>query len=160
MIFPTTPTCSARPSQRSGKVAKPYFLVNVSARGSRFHHLVAALSVPVLAAVTMPAWAEMVDIAWDADGRFERSVAVPSAKFAEFCGKLPAGLKVRWDFEASAPLDFNIHYHVGKDVEFPSKLSAATKARDVLQTRIEQDYCWMWSNKSATTATLKLKLQR
>ena len=160
MSAPRLTTYAVRPPRGASKVAKQRLLVSVCARGSRFHHLVAALSVPALAAVTTPAWAEMVDIAWDADGRFERSVTVPNAKFAEFCGKLPAGLKVRWDFEASAPLDFNIHYHVGKDVVFPSKLSAAATAKDVLQTRIEQDYCWMWSNKTASAATLKLKLQR
>ena len=134
--------------------------MNVSPRSSRFNHLLTALSVPALAAVTTPAWAEIIDIAWDSNGRFERSVTVPPARFTEVCGKLPAGLKLRWDFEASSPLDFNIHYHVGKDVVFPSKLSATAAAKDVLETRIEQDYCWMWSNKTTTAATLKLNLQR
>ena len=72
--------------------------------------------------------ADIVDIAWDADGRFERNVTVAPAKFAEVCGKLPAGLRVRWLFEASVPLDFNVHYHVGKEVVFPSKLAAVANA--------------------------------
>ena len=33
-------------------------------------------------------------IAWEPDGRFERSVHVAPGEFAEICGKLPAGLKV------------------------------------------------------------------
>ena len=111
-------------------------------------------------AVASPVRADIIDIAWDASGRFERTVTVAPGKFAELCGKLPAGLKVRWDFEASAPLDFNVHYHVGKDVVFPSKMAATRKAKDVLDTRIEQDYCWMWSNKTSAAASLKVELQR
>jgi len=104
--------------------------------------------------------ADVVDIAWDANGRFERTLEVTPGKFAELCGKLPAGLKVRWEFEASAPLDFNVHYHVGKEVVFPSKLAAVATAKDTLDTKIEQDYCWMWSNKSAAPATTAIRLQR
>ena len=104
--------------------------------------------------------ADIIDIAWDASGRFERTVTVAPGKFAELCGKLPAGFKVRWDFEASEPLDFNVHYHVGKDVVFPSKMAATRKAKDVLDTRIEQDYCGMWSNKTSAAASLKVELQR
>ena len=96
----------------------------------------------------------------DANGRVERSVNVAPGKFAEVCGTLPAGLKVRWDFDAGLPLDFNVHYHVGKEVVFPSKLTAVAAAKDVLDTKIDQDCCWMWSNKSASAATITVKLQR
>ena len=104
--------------------------------------------------------ADVVDIAWDVNGRFERSLKVAPAKFAEVCGKLPAGLKVRWSFDANAPLDFNVHYHVGKEVVFPSKLTAVAVAKGVLDTKIDQDYCWMWRNKSTSAATGTVKLQR
>jgi len=113
-----------------------------------------------LAAVASSTLADIVDIAWDAGGRFERSVSVAPGKFAEVCGKLPTDLKVVWSFEASAPLDFNVHYHVGKEVVFPSKLTAVVAAKDTLATKIDQDYCWMWSNKSTAPATIVVKLQR
>ena len=116
--------------------------------------------VMTLAAMAPSTLADIVDIAWDTDGRFERSVSVAPGKFAEICGKLPAGLKVGWNFEASAPLDFNVPYHVGKEVVFPSKLAAVVTAKDTLATQIDQDYCWMWSNKTAMSATIKVKLQR
>ena len=123
--------------------------------------LAASLTVAFAAlAVASTVRADIIDIAWDASGRFERTVTVAPGKFAELCGKLPAGLKVRWDFEASAPLDFNVHYHVGKDVVFPSKMAATRKAKDVLDTQIEQDYCWMWSNKTSAAASLRVELQR
>ena len=126
----------------------------------RRHPVATSAIVLALAATGTGTSADIVDIAWDAGGRFERSVSVAPAKFAEVCGKLPAGLKVRWSFDASTPLDFNVHYHVGKEVVFPSKLAAVAAAKDVLDTKIDQDYCWMWSNKSAAPATIKVKLQR
>ena len=63
-------------------------------------------------------------------------------------------------FDAGLPLDFNVHCHVDKAVAFPVKLSAVSNAGDTLDTRIEQDYCWMWSNKSAAPATFTVRLQR
>ena len=130
---------------------------NQDRRPARFPALVlAAFATGILSS----ARADVVDIAWNTAGRFERSLNVAPAKFAEVCGKLPAGLKVRWDFEASAPVDFNVHYHVGKAVVFASKLTAIAAAKDVLDTKIDQDYCWMWSNKSASAATVTVMLQR
>ncbi len=113
-----------------------------------------------LALVSTGALATMVDIAWDPSGRFERTVNVEPGKFAEVCGKLPAGLMVAWSFEASMPLDFNVHYHVGKDVVFPAKLVSVRTAKDTLDAKIEQDYCWMWSNKSVAPTTVMVRLQR
>ncbi len=104
--------------------------------------------------------ADLIEVVWTASGRFERSVNVAPGKFAEVCDKLPAGAQVRWDFEASGRMDFNVHYHVGKEVVFPSKLAAVSNAKGSLDAKIEQDYCWMWSNKSAAPATVTVKLQR
>ncbi len=120
-----------------------------------------AFSIAIALLMALPeARADVVDIKWSGDGRFAHQSTVAAGKFAEVCGKLPAGTSVRWDFEASTPLDFNVHYHVGTEVVFPSKLAAVATAKDTLQTSIAQDYCWMWSNKSAEPATLTLNLQR
>ena len=124
------------------------------------HRWASVVLVLALAAMAPSTLADIVDIAWGADGRFERGLSVAPGKFAEVCGKLPAGLKVGWSFEASTPLDFNVHYHVGKEVVFPSKLTAVVAAKDTLATKVDQDYCWMWTNKSAASATVTFKLQR
>ena len=124
------------------------------------HPAATSAIVLALAATGTDLSADIVDIAWDGNGRFERSVSVAPAKFAEVCGKLPAGLKVRWSFDANTPLDFNVHYHVGKEAVFPSKMAAVASAKDTLDTKIDQDYCWMWSNKSSAPATIMVKLQR
>ena len=79
--------------------------------------LAALLPVPA-------ASAEVIDILWSAEGRFVHETRVAPGEFVELCGKLPAGLKVRWTFAAGTPLDFNVHYHLGKKVMFASRLSA------------------------------------
>ncbi len=121
----------------------------------------ASVALAMALSATAPSTlADIIDIAWTADGRFERSLSAAPGKFVEVCGQLPAGLKIRWDFEANTPLDFNVHYHVGKDVVFPSKLTAVASAKDTLDTKVDQDYCWMWTNKSSAPATVMVKLRR
>ena len=119
----------------------------------------AALLALLLAAAS-PARAEIVDIAWGAQGRFEHRFDIAPGKFAELCGKLEAGQAVRWSFESAAPLDFNIHYHVGKDVVYPAQMKQVAKAGDRLAVALAQDYCWMWTNKTAARATVSVQLQR
>ena len=114
----------------------------------------------LLVAVLSGAHAEVIDITWSDSGRFNHRGTVAAGKFVEACGPLPAGLAVGWRFKASAPVDFNVHYHLGKDVVFPSKLPAVVSAKQTLHTQTEQDYCWMWSNKSASPVTLVIDLQR
>lgn len=120
-------------------------------------HFVLAVALLIAASA---AKAEIVDIQWSGDGRFQHSTSVPASGFVEVCGKLAAGVQVRWQFESAAPVDFNVHYHQGKEVKFPVKLSAQTNAGDTLDVRVAQDYCWMWSNKSAVATTLTLSLRR
>jgi hypothetical protein len=76
------------------------------------------------------------------------------------CGKLAVGAKVQRQFDAPAPLNFNIHFHEGKQVRFPAKQDQVAKADGTLRAEVDQDYCWMWTNKSASSASLKLTLKR
>lgn len=114
----------------------------------------------VLLAALPVARADVIDIKWSAEGHFAHQGTIAVGKFAEVCGKLPAGTHVRWNFEATAPLNFNVHYHVDKEVVFPSKLTAVATASDTLHATIAQDYCWMWSNKSAKPAAFTVNLHR
>ena len=117
----------------------------------------------LLLAALLPAHAasaEVVDIKWSGEGRFVHEARVAPGEFVELCGKLPAGLKVRWKFASDARLHFNVHYHLGEKVMYASRLSAVANGRNTLNTRTEQDYCWMWSNKSTQPASLVVTLQR
>jgi hypothetical protein len=104
--------------------------------------------------------AEIVDIAWGGDGRFERRMTVAPGKFAEVCGKLTRAESVAWRFASSGPLNFNIHYHEGKDVRYPARRDALASASGQLRVALDQDYCWMWTNKSGRPVDLQLLLTR
>ena len=118
------------------------------------------LLAPVLLLLSAAAQAEVIDIGWSGDGRFERRVMVEPGKFAEVCGKLTRADAVAWRFDASGALNFNIHYHEGKEVRYPERRDALASASGLLQVALDQDYCWMWTNKSGQPVRLDLQLRR
>lgn len=122
------------------------------------HRISVALSLAILCSTA--ARADIIDIAWNEQGRFERRVSVAPGKFAEVCGKLARADSVAWRFEASGPLNFNIHYHEGKDVRYPERRDALAGASGRLQVVLDQDYCWMWTNKSGQAVDLNFLLMR
>ncbi|MGI9026575.1 MAG: hypothetical protein ACR2GP_13555, partial [Burkholderiaceae bacterium] len=54
----------------------------------------------------------------------------------------------------------NVHYHEGTRVLFPAKQDAVAKAEDRLDVELDQDYCWMWTNKSGKSITVRLSMLR
>lgn len=79
---------------------------------------------------------------------------VPAGKIAEECRKVGAGQRIAYSFESAAPMDFNIHYHRGKDVAYPMKQDAVQRAEATFAAETAEEYCWMWSNRS--TAPIRL----
>jgi hypothetical protein len=67
---------------------------------------------------------------------------------------------VSWRFQAGGPLNFNIHYHEGKDVHYPERREALSSASGRLQAALDQDYCWMWTNKAAQPVSVQVVLER
>lgn len=121
--------------------------------------------VPLLllaGALALPAFASqhIVDIHWDQAGAFAHAGPVPAGKFLEVCGDLKVGDTVRWRFGATGPVDFNVHYHVGKSAEYPARLTQAAAGDGVLQVGVKETYCWMWTNKSTGEVRVDLRLQR
>jgi hypothetical protein len=102
----------------------------------------------------------IVDIAWSPDGRFAHKTQIAAGKFVEVCGKLAVGEGVRLVFTTGAPVDFNIHYHVGKEAVFPAKQAQVSSGRDTLSVTVGQDYCWMWTNKGSAPVSLTIDLAR
>ena len=106
-----------------------------------------------------PAQAEVIDLVWTPAGSFERQLNVAPGKFAELCGALAKGQSVQWSYETSSTLDFNIHYHHGKEVVYPARASTS-RSEGTLAVDATQDYCWMWTNKSAAAVALLVRLQK
>jgi hypothetical protein len=114
-------------------------------------------------ALIMPcveACAEVIDIAWDARGRFAHEQQVEPGQFAEVCGKLQKGEAIAWQYHGNAALEFNIHHHVGQTVIYTVRKPSAKAARGRLRVALDQDYCWMWTNKSDAPVALSLTLLR
>lgn len=126
------------------------------------HPFTAALALLAGLGAAAPAGAaeHIVDIAWDAGGRFAHRASVAPGRFVELCGKVERGRAVRWRFESAQALDFNIHYHVGEQVHYPARQAQVSRGSDVLRATLTQDYCWMWRNKSERAAAIEVELQR
>ena len=43
---------------------------------------------------------------------------------------------------------------------FPAKMPQVTRGKAVLPTKHEQDYCWMWTHKTAGAVALKASFWR
>ena len=110
-------------------------------------------------ALPLAASAELVDIKW-AGGAFAHKASIAPKQFLEVCGKLKMGDGVAWQFKGSAPTDFNIHYHLGKDVSYPEKRKDVAGADGKLSAPLDQDYCWMWSNRSAQPIDIEVNLKQ
>ena len=115
------------------------------------------LSVLVFCSTTCKA--EVISFKLEANPSFKTQVNIQPGKFSEVCGKLKKGNLIRWQFDSSAPLEFNIHYHEGKNVVFPYKMSAIKSGEEELLISLDQDYCWMWTNKSKEEVKLEMSLR-
>lgn len=85
---------------------------------------------------------------------------VAPGKFAEHCLRLDAGEAIRWRFTASEPMDFNIHFHRGKAVLQPVRREAAERASGTFRAQAADDYCLMWSNRTAVAVRVKGGVER
>jgi Cu/Ag efflux protein CusF len=135
-------------------VAKPGDRVRFRAERVR-----GAVVLTELAAIAKPS-PELIEIQWDVAGQFAQSVTVAPWAFVEVCGKLAKDQKIEWSFSGPAPMEFNIHYHVGSSVSYPARQSGVAALTGTLVVPVDQDYCWMWENRSAQTVTLALSLAK
>ncbi len=102
--------------------------------------------------------AELVEIKW-ANGAFVHKAMVAPKKFLEVCGKLKKDENVSWSYKGNASTDFNIHYHVGKEVAYPENRKETASAEGMLRVPLDQDFCWMWSNKTTQAVEIEVNLQ-
>lgn len=136
-------------------------MIRAAVTGVRVHRAAAG----VLAGVSLlmgaaAARAEVIELQWQDAGRFERSLTIAPGKFAEICGPLEAGQAVQWSFDADRALNFNVHYHVDKDVRYPAKKENVKRLQGDLSVDATQDYCWMWTDKTTASTKLSVTLRR
>lgn len=113
------------------------------------------LSALALSATTQ---AEIIDVKWNAEGKFDRMQLIAPGKFVEFCENMPKDSVVAWRFKASAPLNFNLHFHQGKAVAFPEKHDGVSELQGTFVAQSKEDYCWMWTNKGDAALNIQVLL--
>lgn len=91
--------------------------------------------------------------------------SLPALRGADRSGNVRRGLRqagdgVRWSFQTAAPVDFNIHHHVGKEAVFPAKQPQVSAGRDTLKVTVAQDYCWMWTKKGTAPVSSTVEVAR
>jgi len=109
--------------------------------------------------VSVSALAEQVDIEWEADGRFGYEGLLEGAAMTEICGALDANAVVEWQVKSPSPVDFNIHYHQGEEVVYPTRQNGVSKLTDRLTATTAETYCWMFTNPAQTPTVITLDLQ-
>ena len=79
------------------------------------------------------------------------------AALHEECMTLAPGNRLEYAFSTPGKLDFNIHYHAGKDVHYPVFGKDAQKLEGNFRPVLKQDYCMMWSNPGAVPAQFRYR---
>lgn len=85
----------------------------------------------------------------------EKSVTIPAGKIQEECFQLTEGSRLRYAFDASDTLQFNLHYHQNEDVHYPVPISpekALTEQEFIAP--LAQTFCLMWKNSGKTPVSL------
>lgn len=97
-----------------------------------------ALTLPLAAAAQAPA--AKADDSWKSF-----SFTLEPKKVHEECQRIEAGQKRRYMWRADGPVDFNVHYHRGKEVFYPVKRDAMRGDGGTFSAKEGDDYCWMWT---------------
>jgi hypothetical protein len=79
---------------------------------------------------------------------------IAAGKVGEVCMPLRAGDTLAWEFTASAPVDFNLHDHVGKKVSMPVRRNAVAQDRAQHKVPRKNDWCLMWTAPAAQGVTV------
>ena len=87
------------------------------------------------------------------DQLVELTVPIKAGAIEEPCFHLDRDWRLEVEFTASAPLDFNIHYHED-GVHFPADLRAVSEWEGRYVAPAPRTYCLMWTNKQAMSVEL------
>ena len=81
-------------------------------------------------------------------------------KIAEECRNLASDERMRYRFEASAAVPFNVHFHRGNTVEYPVKIDKTSVVASIFTASSAENFCWMWTNEMAETVIVHGELVR
>jgi len=82
---------------------------------------------------------------------------VKMSQYYEDCMELHPGQGMEYFFEASKPVNFNIHYHVESDIFYPVKKDNVSTLKGIFQVEKKQYYCVMWTSSHPEPISLTYK---
>ena len=107
----------------------------------------------------LPMLALFCSAALAGEGAGPYSFTLSGKAFDERCVNLDAGQSIRYRFKASAPVDFNIHYHRGEEVVFPVRKAGVRETSGTFKARGAEGYCLMWEHKGSGSAAVEGTLE-
>ena len=102
---------------------------------------------------------EIIHVDWT-ERSFSHTSSIAPTKILEVCDRSKQGDTITWQFKGSAATDFNIHYHVGKQVSYPKKGNGVIADSGKLAIPADRGYCWMWTNKGKELVNLSVSLKK
>ena len=102
---------------------------------------------------------EIIHVDWT-ERSFSHTSSIAPTKILEVCDRSKQGDTITWQFKGSAATDFNIHYHVGKQVSYPKKGKGVMADSGKLAIPADRGYCWMWTNRGKEPVNLSVELTK
>lgn len=72
---------------------------------------------------------------------------IAAGKAEEVCVALAKGEGFDFSFRADAPVDFNVHYHVGRKVVTPIDVRRVMRQTGRVVAKTKREHCMMWGAK-------------
>ena len=85
------------------------------------------------------------------------NLALAPGAIKELCFESKQGDVVIYRFEASAPLDFNLHYHRDGAVRFALSESSVAQGEGQYYVPEDRRYCLMWTNRGRAAVALSYR---
>lgn len=84
-------------------------------------------------------------------------VSIGESEWVERCFDLGTGDSVRYSFQSSEPVNFDLHFHSGDTTRYPVKKDGVSEGRGVYTAREPQKYCLSWANPDRSTVDVTLE---
>jgi hypothetical protein len=82
------------------------------------------------------------------------SETIKPSGVSEDCMELLPGQILEYSFEATKPLNFNIHYHEDHDVIYGITKDGVSEDKGTFRCEKKQYYCLMWTNPGSEPVSL------
>jgi hypothetical protein len=77
------------------------------------------------------------------------TLEIRAGKFAEECFALASGERIEYQFQATTPVDFNLHTHRGGEIVTPVDVKRTRAQSGTYASPRAEEYCMMWTNGGA-----------